>query len=260
MRVSSSVVLALPALAAAQAQIPIVDKIMGFFNQAKDAVTSAIPAAPSSAAEAAASKAAAAVVYELTPENWKQVLTADATAGAPTTQDWVVYINGGESTCYGMCGNATKAWNASVALISAKPSAPKLATLDCEAHQILCNEWSVGPPSIYYMQLPQPLADQSAPGPTVRFISLSRNATTVDTITKIVLDKEYEDTPPYEGMFHPFTGLLQQYGVATPFAYVMWGFAKMPSWLPMILISFFSRSFMGRRQPGGPPAAAAPAQ
>jgi hypothetical protein len=25
---------------------------------------------------------------------------------------------------------------------------------------------------------------------------------------------------------------------------VTWGLAKMPSWLPMILISFFSRTFM----------------
>lgn len=109
---------------------------------------------------------------------------------------------------------------------------------------MLCNSWSVGPPSLYYFQIPKPLADQSAPAPTARYITLNRTSTTVDTFKTLVLDKEYEKTEPYEGLWHPFNGKLQEFGVAIPVGYAIWGFSKMPSWLPMILISFLSRSFM----------------
>jgi hypothetical protein len=88
------------------------------------------------------------------------------------------------------------------------------------------------------------LADQSAPAPTVRYIPLRRNATTVETLKTLIVDKEYEKVEPYEGHWHPFTGTLAKYGLAVPVAYVLWAFNKMPSWLPMILISFMSRSFM----------------
>jgi hypothetical protein len=49
---------------------------------------------------------------------------------------------------------------------------------------------------------------------------------------------------PYEGLFHPFNGELQKFGLAIPYAYVTWAFSKMPSWMPMIVVSFLSRSFM----------------
>ncbi|KAF2263184.1 hypothetical protein CC78DRAFT_534196 [Lojkania enalia] len=248
MRFSSTLLLALPALAVAEDQIPLADRIKGFWNKAKEAVTSAVPAAPSPV-DAGAAKVAQRVQHELTPENWKQVLTVDPSATAPTTRDWMVFITGGNVTCFGFCGNATKAWNESVALLSADPKAPDLAILDCEKYPVLCNSWSVGPPSIYYFQIPKPLADQSAPAPTARYIPLNRTSVSAKQITKLVTDKEYEQTEPYEGAFHPFNGFLQQYNVAMPLGYVLWGFSKMPSWLPMILISFMSRSFMGRRMP-----------
>ncbi|ORY18835.1 hypothetical protein BCR34DRAFT_610158 [Clohesyomyces aquaticus] len=258
MRFSSAVVLALPALGLAQDQVPILDKVKGYLNKAKDAISSAVPAAPTPL-DAGAAKVASKVQHELNQENWKQVLTTDPTASAPTTADWMVFITGGNSTCYGFCGNATKAWNDSVALLSAAPNAPNFAILDCEAQPILCNSWSVGPPSIYYMQIPKPLADQSAPAPTVRYIPLNRTmeaSSVAAQMVKIVASKEYENTAPYEGLWHPFTGPLQQYGVAIPIGYILWGFAKMPSWLPMIVISMLSRSFMSKRMPqGGPPAA-----
>lgn len=66
----------------------------------------------------------------------------------------------------------------------------------------------------------------------------------MDTFKSLVLDKELEKKEPYEGPWHPFNGFIQEYGLAVPLAYVFWGFSKMPSWLPMILISFLSRSFM----------------
>jgi len=261
MRFSTTLALALPALSAAQDQVPLIDRIKGYFGQVADAVTShvPVPAAPSAAqhvAEKVAAKVAEAKVHDLTLQNWKEVITTDPTASPPATVDWVVYINGGNTTCFGMCGNATKAWNETVALLAAKPNPPNFATVDCDEEPVLCNSWSIGPPSLYYFNIPKPLADQSAPAPTVRYIPLRRNATTTETLTKLLADKEYEQVEPYEGHFHPFTGTLQQYGLAVPLGYVLWGFSKMPSWLPMIAVSFLSRSFMGRRM--NPPQANAP--
>jgi hypothetical protein len=113
MRFSSTLLLALPALTLAEEQVPLVDKLKGYWGKAVDAVTSAVPAAvPSkSPLEAGAAKIADSVQHELTLENWKDVVTADLTTSAPATQDWIVYVNGGNVTCYGFCGNTTKAWN-----------------------------------------------------------------------------------------------------------------------------------------------------
>lgn len=254
MRFSSTLVLALPALALAEEQVPLLDKIKGFFNQATAAVSSAIPAAPSAPVDAAANKAAAkaaeAIQHPITLENWKEVLTVDPTASTPTTQEWLIFVTGGNSTCFGFCGNATKAWNASLPILAAKPNAPKFAYLDCETENILCNSWSVGAPSLYYFQIPKPLADQSAPVPTVRYRPLNRTSTTTETFKTLIVDNEIEKVEPYEGIFHPFNGQLQQFNLAIPYGYVTWAFSKMPSWMPMILISFLSRSFMSKRMSG----------
>lgn len=260
MRPTSALVLAFAASTLAEDQIPLVDKVKGWFSQATAAVSSAVPAAASSPVAASREKVAEAIQHELTLENWKETLTTDPAASPPSTQEWLVYITGGNVTCFGFCGNATKAWNASLPLLAAKPNPPKFGIVDCDAQPLLCNSWSIGPPSLYHFQIPKPLADQSAPAATVRYQPLNRTSTTVDTFKKLVLDNDLEKVVPYEGLFHPFNGQLQEYGLALPFAYVMWGFSKMPSWLPMILISFLSRTFMGRRAQPAPRAGAAPAQ
>ena len=79
---------------------------------------------------------------------------------------------------------------------------------------------------------------------TVRYIPMNRTAPSVANITRLVTHKEYENYEPYEGIWHPFSGLFAKYNIAYPIGYILHGFGKMPSWLPMILISFFSRSFM----------------
>ncbi|KAF2639159.1 hypothetical protein P280DRAFT_55114 [Massarina eburnea CBS 473.64] len=243
MRPTSAIVLAFAASTLAQDQIPLVDKLKGWFSQATAAVSSAVPSAPAPV-EASRAKVAESVQHPLTLENWKDTLTVDPTVSAPATQDWLVFVTGANATCYGFCGNATKAWNTSLPFLAAKSNAPKFAVVDCDAEPILCNSWSVGPPSLYYFQIPKPLADQSAPAATVRYQTLNRTSTTVDTFKALVLDGGFDSIEPYEGLFHPFNGQLQEYQLAVPFAYVMWAFSKMPSWLPMILISFVSRSFM----------------
>jgi len=258
MRFSSGLVLALPALAVAEEQVPLLDKVKGFFNKATAAVSASIPSMPSAPVDTATSKvasnAAAAIQYPITLENWKETLTVDATASTPTTQDWLIFTTGGNTTCFGLCGNATKAWNASLPIMAAKPDAPKFAYLDCETEPLLCNAWSVGAPALYYFQVPKPMADQSAPVPVVRYKPLNRTSTTTETFKKLIVDNEIEQVTPYEGPFHPFNGALQLYNLAIPYAYVTWGFSKMPSWMPMIIISFLSRSFMSKRMAGPTPA------
>jgi len=257
MRFSSSLLLALPALALAQEQVPIVDKIKGWLDQAQSFISSAVPSVPSPL-DAGAAKVAEHVETALTLENWESVLSADPSATTAGPTDFIVYITGGNKTCYGLCGNATKAWNDSLALLSASPSAPKFAVLDCESEPVLCNAWAVGPPSIYYISIPHALADQSAPAPLAYYIPLNRTSVTSSEITAISTKQTYKNTEPYEGIWHPFNGLIAQYNLGVPIGYVLWGFSKMPSWLPMILISFFSRSFMGRRA-AAPRGGAAPA-
>ena len=112
MRFSSALVFALPALSLAEQQVPLFDKLKGYLNKATAAVSSAVPSAPfNAAAQKAASKAAEAIQYPLTMQNWKEVLTVDPTVSVPTTQDWLVFVTGGNDTCFGMCGNVTMAWN-----------------------------------------------------------------------------------------------------------------------------------------------------
>lgn len=116
MRFSTTAVLALPALALAEQQIPLLEKVKGFFNQATASVASVIPSAPSvpsAPVAAAAAKAAAVVQHNITLENWKETLTVDPTVSAPATQEWLIFVTGGNSTCYGFCEPSEKAWNVS---------------------------------------------------------------------------------------------------------------------------------------------------
>jgi len=259
MRFSTSLLVALPALALAQEQAPLAERLQGWLNQAQSYVSSALPSTPSPF-DAGAAKVAGHVETAVTLENWQQVLSADPSATTAGPEEFMLYITGGNKTCYGLCDNATKAWNGSVALLSASPGAPKFAVLDCESQPVLCNAWAVGPPSIYYISIPHALADQSAPAPLIYYIPLNRTSVTSSEIAAISTKSTYKNVEPYEGIWHPFTGLIAQYQLGVPIGYVLWGFSKMPSWLPMIMISFFSRSFMGRRtaapQRGAAPAAA----
>ena len=131
-----------------------------------------------------------------------------------------------------------------VPLLSANPNGPQLASIDCDAEQILCNCWAVGPPSVYVMFLPHVMPDQAKPHTTVHGVPLNRTSVTAMDINNIHAKEEYKNTPAYEGYFHPFDGLIAQYGLAVPLAYVMWGLTKMPSWLPMVAISLSTRLFM----------------
>lgn len=263
---ASALILALPALACAQQQVPLMDHVKGWFAKASDSISSAMPSTvqaqevPNPVASGAA-KVAEHKVQRVTIHNYKDVLRPGAATATPGVEEWMVFVTGANKTCHGRCARAETAWDESVALLAASPSPPELALLDCEAEQVLCLSWSIRPPSVLHFLLPQPLADQSTPATTFRSIPLNSTTVTAPEIAAISTQETYKAREPYEGVFHPFDGFLAQNNIQIPAGYVLWGFNQIPSWLFMVGISIFSRTFMSRRmQPQAPPAAGAPAQ
>ncbi|KAF1991498.1 hypothetical protein K402DRAFT_388897 [Aulographum hederae CBS 113979] len=262
MYLTQSILLSLPVLALAEQQQPLMDKAKAWFSKAQSYIPSAVPSVPvpSNPVEAGASKVAEHMVHPLTLDNWQDVLKADVSSAKIGPEPWMVFLTGGNKTCYGMCEQAEKAWNASTPILAASSNPPKLASLDCDEEQILCNVWASGPPGIYYMLLPAPLPDQSKPSTTVYYLPLNRTSVKTQDIVKLHTEEKYKVAKPYEGYWHPFDSILATTGAALPIAWGMWALAKMPNWLPMILVSFMSRTFLGRRaQPGQAAGGAQPA-
>lgn len=95
---ASSLILALPAVAAAQ-QFAILDQVKGFFAKATDSLSSAVASAtqsiniPNPAASAAA-KIAGLNVRKLTLENHEELLRPGAATSSPGFEAWFVYVRG----------------------------------------------------------------------------------------------------------------------------------------------------------------------
>ena len=104
--------------------------------------------------------------------------------------------------------------------------------------------WSIGPPALYHFFIPNPRADQPKPATIARYIPLNRSSVTALEIAELHTKEKYKETEPYEGALHPFDGWLEKNGISLPLAYFMWGFSKVPAWLPMIVISLLSRNVM----------------
>ncbi|KAI9820688.1 MAG: hypothetical protein M1827_005057 [Pycnora praestabilis] len=270
MRCSPAVLLALSTIASAQQQRPLFetvqDTVQGWLGTAQSYIPSSFEdiTAPF---QAGAAKAAEHNVVPLTMQNWRETLTPSNSKSSEGPEEWMVFITGGNKTCFGFCEQVETAWNKSAALLSATPSPPNLAYLNCDDQRILCNVWSAGPPSIWHILLPKTQSDQSRPVTTIRIIPLSTNATTTEDIVKIHSDKTWIETPVYEGYFHPFDGQLAQLGLNVPLGYALFAFGLVPSWAFMLIISMGSRTLMGKRvgtpgqqaprtaHPGGAPAA-----
>jgi len=254
-----SLLLALPALALAlEQQQPLTDRLKGWFNQATAYVESSIPTSVPNPVEAAAAKVASVATTTLTTANWKEVLApGDAKfSGAP--HEWLIYVHGSNKTCYDNCANATKAWNPAVAILSVLPSAPSLATIDADKEAILAHQLALSPPAIYHVLL------SNTEDPIVRWIELNQTAVAASDIVELHTKRTYEKTEPYTGAFQPWNGWLAKSGLNIPLSYVMWGFALLPSWAPMIIVSLLSRTLIGSRSRGpqggrAAPGAAAPA-
>ena len=247
----SPLILALPALATAQEQFPFINQVKGWFAQASKSITSAIPSAPSisipsipNPVASGAKKIASLSVNRITLDNHKQLLAPGAATASPGIEEWLIFVTGGNKTCYGVCGHSETAFNESVALISASPSPPNLGMIDCEKEGVLCYSWLAQAPTILHILIPQPLPDQSQPSVTYRSIDVNRTSVTPTEIAALTLQQKYKETEPYEGIFKPFDGPLAKYDLNLPMGYALWGFSKVPSWMFMIGISMLSRSFM----------------
>lgn len=101
MRLSPFVAL-LPALAAAQEQIPLAERVQGWLNKAKAYIPTATPAPVEKAAEKVVEK----TVTPVNGSNWQSILEPSSEA-----QDWLIFVTGGNKTCFGRCAKAEKAFN-----------------------------------------------------------------------------------------------------------------------------------------------------
>jgi len=246
-----SLLLALPALAlAVEQQQPLGDRLKNWWNKATSYVESTVPSSIPNPVEAATAKVAEIAVTDLTAANWKDVLTpGDAKfTGAPS--EWLIYVHGTNKTCYDNCANATKAWNAAIPVLAVLPSGPSLASIDSDKEAILSHQWSLAPPAIYHILLSQ------TEEPVARWIQLNQTEVKASDIVELHTKRTYEKTEPYTGAFQPWTGWLAKTQLNIPFAYVMWAFAMLPPWAPMIIVSFLSRTLIRSRGPQ--PARAAP--
>lgn len=122
MRVSSTLVL-LPALAAAQNQFPFAEQLQGLIDKAKSFLPAAPPVAvppePAAVPPPAIPKRNIKVT-SVKQDNW-QTLLAPVSADAPAeAREWLIYITGGNKTCFGRCGRVDKAWNVGFPLYESK--------------------------------------------------------------------------------------------------------------------------------------------
>jgi hypothetical protein len=112
---TSSILLALPALALAQDQKPLggfFDKLKGAVKAASTYIPTSIPSVIPDPVDAGASKVAARVVHKLNLTNWKDIVSPSAASSKSTgPESWMIYITGGNKTCYSLCDDADAAWN-----------------------------------------------------------------------------------------------------------------------------------------------------
>ncbi|KIW18223.1 hypothetical protein PV08_02511 [Exophiala spinifera] len=260
----SSTLLLLPLLVAADQQVAFKDQAAAWFDKAKAYLPNAAAVVPNPI-DAGAAQVADSRVEKINLRNWKSKLGPKL----DTEEEWMVYMTGGNKSCFGRCGKVDLTWNESVPLLAALPktaSSPPLhlGFVDCDKEAVLCTGWAASLPSIYHFMVPV----QSNPPSKVplRVIPLNLTSATVADIVAIPSNSKsrYLEEEEYTGLLHPFDGIVSQFGLLEPFGYLMWGLSTIPSWAMMIGISFFSRRIMNRRmqgpQAGTPaPAAAAPA-
>lgn len=96
----------LPALALAQEQVPLGDRVQGWFNKAKAYLPTATPVVPVEKVVEQKLQAKTVTPFNLT--NWQASLEP-----AAKPQDWLVFVTGGNKTCFGRCDQANKAFNVS---------------------------------------------------------------------------------------------------------------------------------------------------
>lgn len=243
MRLTTPILIALPALVTAQQQFPLAANLQTWFEKAK----SYLPTAVTAPVITTATKVAAANITPLTIENWQSMLSPSVSrASHPGSgpETWMVFVSGKNKTCHGRCGELETAWKETAALFASDPTAPHLGYINCDSNPLLCAIWHAVPPTIWHIQLPVAAEDQSRAATTVRIVRLNTTTTTAGEIVRMHTQRTYEDVPVYQGPFQPFDGWLATLGLSTPIGYVLYGFSLIPSWAFMIVVSFVSRNIM----------------
>ena len=250
MHLTQSLLLALPALAAAQAQKPLAEQASDWFAHIKNYVSNSVPTAASAAAAAAkdpvgasAASIAAKTVTPLTMANYEAFLTPDPNS-LQSPQEYMIFVSGGNKTCAGHCTHLEKVWNETASILAADPTAPNLGYINCDTQGVLCATWMAKPPTIWHIQRPVSKEDQSTPASTIFINYPNITTTTVGDVVSLHSGKKYETGILYEGYFHPLDGPLAQMGVNKILGYIIFGFGLIPSWAFMVIISFVSRTIM----------------
>ncbi|KAL1958157.1 hypothetical protein VTO42DRAFT_5012 [Malbranchea cinnamomea] len=253
MRLSSSLVL-LPALAAAQGQIPLKEQVQGWFDKAKSFFPANVPSAVKPVVDTATQQVPAAKplepkpVTQVTLDNWRSVLAPVDPETPSTERELMIFVTGGNKSCFGHCQRADKAWEESLLLFSADRTSPALGRLDCEKDNLLCSIWSTGPPAVWHFDLPvKPEEGQPKQKTEIHINRLNVTTVTAEDIYKIHSEKLWQQKPEYNGAFHPTDGWLSDYGLNIVLGYLIYYISLVPSWAMMIGISFISRTMMSRR-------------
>lgn len=96
----------LTVLATAQEQVPLADRVQGWFNKAKEYIPTATPVVPPVQKVAEKQKLPEKAVTPFSLNNWHSALEPSSEA-----QDWLLFTTGGNKTCFGRCDRAEKAFN-----------------------------------------------------------------------------------------------------------------------------------------------------
>ncbi|KAK2796559.1 hypothetical protein FQN50_009504 [Emmonsiellopsis sp. PD_5] len=260
MRLSSAILL-LPALAAAQEQVPLKDQVQGWLNKAKSLLPTATPVVAPPAGEPVVPPQQRVTkdvkVVNLRMSNWKSLI-------APTTEgpaeEWLVYVTGGNNTCFGRCLKADNAFEESIPLFAADETSPSIGKLDCEKQGLLCSIMSAGPPSLWHIQVPARVPGEPKPPTPIHIVGINATTVNADKFYTTHSEKTWQQRKELESAFHPMDGFLAQYGLNVALGYFVYYMAMVPSWLMMVGISFLSRTIMSRRMgPTARPQVAPPA-
>lgn len=267
MRLSTSLFLAAPLLAAAQNPLEQLGQYKAQFqnflgNFGGKAPTEA-PSAKTDPVEAAEAALGSTQVNVLTLHNWKETLYGPVTAGQTEPTEWWVLVSGGNKTCFGRqasmdpsspdhvrqnanqnsspghCGNLDKAFYASAAKFALLPKAPHLGYINCDEQPVLCNAWSASAGTIWSFDMLPP------PAPVEIYRKrMNLTSTTDQTFVDLYNKGNKEGWTLHDGYFHPFDGPLAKNGVLIPLGYLFYALNVIPSWAMMLLVSFFSRRMM----------------